>query len=116
MVLPWTTLVAVVYSVLSFTVEPTLDLAAKEEQHLFYWVVALYAVSAAVSIIAGLELSVSDDGGGLPNDCEARGHGFRNMRADAERRGGRLKVESKGKGGGTIVACVVPRRNLRGGE
>ena len=273
LVLPWTTLVAVVYSALSFTVEPGLDLAAKEEQHLFYRLVALYAVSAAVSIIAGLEresrrkglererelqrqrielsqsihdttaqwaymvglgveqateladetqealkaklrlvaelsrsamwelrhpidggqlfrgealgevleahaatftvissvpaelaqqgrepplsiidrsllfsiahnaltnvirhagasrvvigfdctgeelrLSVSDDGGGLPEDYAARGHGFRNMRADAERMGGRLEVESKGKGGGTIVTCVVPYPALRGGE
>ena len=55
LVLPWTTLVAVIYSVLSFAVEPGLDLAGKEEQHLFYRLVALYAVSAAVSIIAGLE-------------------------------------------------------------
>ena len=54
-VLPWTTLVAVIYSVLSFTVEPTLDLAGKEEQHLFYRVLVLYAVSVVVSIIAGLE-------------------------------------------------------------
>ena len=273
LVLPWTTLVAVIYSVLSFTVEPTLDLAAKEEQHLFYRLVALYAVSAAVGIIAGLEresrrkglererelqrqrieisqtihdttaqwaymiglgvegameladetqeelkaklrlvaelsrsamwelrhpidggqifrgeelgevleahaatftvissvpaelvqrgrepplsiidrsllfsiahnaltnvirhasahevvigldcdgeelrLSVSDDGGGLPDDYEARGHGFRNMRADAGRMGGVLEVESDGGGGGTTVTCVVPCRNLRGGE
>ena len=273
LVLPWTTLVAVIYSVLSFTVEPTLDIAAKEEQHLFYRVVALYAVSAAVGIIAGLEresrrkglererelqrqrieisqtihdttaqwaymiglgvegameladesqealkaklrlvaelsrsamwelrhpidggqifrgealgevleahaatftvitsvpaelvqqgrepplsiidrsllfsiahnaltnvirhanagevvigldcdgeelrLSVSDDGGGLPEDYEARGHGFRNMRADAGRMGGVLEVESDGDGGGTTVTCVVPRENLRGGE
>ena len=55
LVLPWTTLVVVIYSVLSFTVEPGLDLAGKEEQHLFYRVVALYAVSTAVGIIAGLE-------------------------------------------------------------
>ena len=273
LVLPWTTLVAVIYSVLSFTVEPALDLDAKEEQHLFYRLVALYAVSAAVSIIAGLEresrrkglererelqrqrieisqtihdttaqwaymiglgvegameladesqealkaklrlvaelsrsamwelrhpidggqifrgealgevleahaatftvissvpaelvqqgrepplsiidrsllfsiahnaltnvirhasahevvigldcdgeelrLSVSDDGGGLPDDYEARGHGFRNMRADAGRMGGVLEVESDGDGGGTTVTCVVPCRNLRGGE
>ena len=273
LVLPWTTLVAGIYSVLSFTVEPALDLAAKEEQHLFYRLVALYAVSAAVSIIAGLEresrrkglererelqrqrielsqtihdttaqwaymvglgveqateladesqevlkaklrlvaelsrsamwelrhpidggqifrgealgevleahaatftvissvpaelvqqgrepplsvidrsllfsiahnaltnvirhanagevvigldcdgeelrLSVSDDGAGLPEDYEARGHGFRNMRADAGRMGGVLEVESDGNGGGTTVTCVVPCRNLRGGE
>ena len=272
-VLPWTTLVAVIYSVLSFAVEPGLDLAGKEEQHLFYRLVALYAVSAAVSIVAGLEresrrkglererelqrqrielsqtihdttaqwaymiglgvegameladesneelkaklrlvaelsrsamwelrhpidggqifrgeelgevleahaatftvissvpaelvqqgrepplsiidksllfsiahnaltnvirhanasrvvigldctgkelrLSVSDDGGGLPDDYESRGHGFRNMQADAGRMGGVLEVESDGKGGGTIVTCVVPYQALRGGE
>ena len=278
-VLPWTTLVAVIYSVLSFTVEPGLDIAAKDESSLFYRVVALYAVSAAVGIIAGLEresrrrglererelqrretelqrqrielsqtihdttaqwaymiglgvegamelvdesnealkaklrlvadlsrsamwelrhpidggqifrgeelgevleahaatftvitsvpaefvqhgrepplsmidrsllfsvahnaltnvvrhahagrvvigldcageelrLSVRDDGVGLPPGYEARGHGFRNMRADAERMGGRLEVESDGNGGGTTVTCVVPCRNLRGG-
>ena len=272
-VVPWTTLVAVIYSVLSVAVEPGLDLAVKDEQHLFYRLVALYAVSAAVGIIAGLEresrrkglererelqrqrieisqtihdttaqwaymiglgveqamelvdetqedlkaklrlvaqlsrsamwelrhpidggqifrgeelgevleahaatftvitsvpaelvqrgreppmstitrsllfsmahnaltnvirhaeasrvvigldcigeelrLSVSDDGIGLPEDYEARGHGFRNMRADAERMGGRLEVKSDGDGGGTTVTCVVPCRNLRGGE
>jgi signal transduction histidine kinase len=54
-VLPWTTLVAAIYSVLSFTVEPTLDIAGKEEQHLFYRLLVLYAVAAVVSIIAGLE-------------------------------------------------------------
>ena len=273
-VLPWTTLVAVIYSVLSFTVEPTLDIAGKEEQHLFYRLLVLYAVAAVVSIIAGLEresrrkglererelqrqrielsqtihdttaqwaymvglgverameladetqkdlkarlrlvaelsrsamwelrhpidggqifrgeelgqvleahaatfttitsvpaelaqrgpepatvdhcqepavlhgaqrpdqrdparrrparssssstatgeelrLSVSDDGIGLPEDYEVRGHGFRNMRADAERMGGRLEVKSDGYGGGTTVACVVPYRMIRGGE
>ena len=273
LVLSWTTLVAVIYSVLSFLVEPGLDLAGKDEQHLFYRVVALYAVSVAVSIIAGLErdsrrkglererelqrqrielsqtihdttaqwaymvglgveqvmelvdekqeevrarlglvaelsrsamwelrhpidggqifrgeelgevleahaatftvitsvpaelaqrgpepalstiarsllfsiahnaltnvirhaeasrvligldcageelrLSVSDDGVGLPEDYQARGHGFRNMRADAERMGGRLEVKSDVEGGGTTVTCVVPRRNIVGEE
>ena len=273
LVLPWTTLVAAIYSALSFAVEPGLDLAGKEEQHLFYRLVALYAVSAAVSIIAGLEresrrkglererelqrqrielsqtihdttaqwaymiglgvegamelvdesneelkaklrlvaelsrsamwelrhpidggqifrgeelgevleahaatftvissvpaelvqqgrepplsiidksllfsvahnaltnvirhanasrvvigldctgeelrLSVSDDGSGLPPDYESRGHGFRNMQADAGRMGGVLEVESDGKSGGTIVTCVVPYQALRGGE
>ena len=55
LVLPWTTLVAALYSVLSVTVKPGLDLSGKEESSLFYRVVALYAVSAAVGIIAGLE-------------------------------------------------------------
>ena len=272
-VLPWTTLAAVIYSVLSFTVEPTLDIAGKEEQHLFYRLLVLYAVAAVVSIIAGLEresrrkglererelqrqrielsqtihdttaqwaymvglgverameladetqedlrarlglvaelsrsamwelrhpidggqifrgeelgqvleahaatfttitsvpaelaqrgpepplsiiarsllfsiahnaltnvirhaeahevvivldctgeelrLSVSDDGIGLPEDYQARGHGFRNMRADAERMGGRLEVKSDSDGGWTTITCVVPYRNIAGGE
>ena len=55
LVLPWTTLVVVVYSILSVMVEPGLDIAGKDERSLFYRVVALYAVSAAVSIISGLE-------------------------------------------------------------
>ena len=63
-----------------------------------------------------LRLSVSDDGGGLPEGYEGRGHGFRNMRADAGRMGGRLEVKSDGDGGGTTVTCVVPCWNLRGGE
>ena len=270
LVLPWTTLVAVIYSVLSVTVEPGLDIAGKDEQHLFYRVVALYAVSAAVGVIAGLEresrrkglererelqrqrielsqtihdttaqwaymvslgveqameladepnaelkaklrlvselsrsamwelrhpidggqifrgeelgevleahaatftvitsvpaelvrhgrepplstiarsllfsiahnaltnvirhaearevvidldctgdelrLSVSDDGRGLPPDYETRGHGFRNMRADAKRMGGSLEVKSDDNGGATTVVCVVPYRTLR---
>ena len=273
LVLPWTTLVVVVYSVLSVTVEPGLDLAGKEESSLFYRVVALYAVSAAVGIIAGLEresrrrglererelqrqrieisqtihdttaqwaymiglgveqameladesneelkaklrlvadlsrsamwelrhpidggqlfrgeelgqvldahaatftvitsvpaefgrhgaepplsiidksllfsiahnaltnvirhagasrvvidldygddqlrLSVSDNGTGLPEDYETRGHGFRNMRADAERMGGRLEVESNRTDGGTTVTCIVPCQTLKGVE
>ncbi len=55
-----------------------------------------------------LRLSVSDDGVGLPDDYEERGHGFENMRAYAGRLGGRLIVEPKGPGGGASVACVMP--------
>ena len=55
-----------------------------------------------------LRLSVSDDGVGLPGDYEERGHGFENMRTDAERLGGRLIVESRGPAGGASVACVMP--------
>ena len=51
-------------------------------------------------------LSVSDDGIGLPVGWEATGHGFRNMRSDAERMGGALEVESSGHG--TVVSCTVP--------
>ena len=46
-----------------------------------------------------LRLSVSDDGVGLPDDYEERGHGFENMQAYAERLGGRLIVEPRGPDG-----------------
>ncbi len=55
-----------------------------------------------------LRLSVSDDGIGLPDDYAERGHGFANMRADAERLGGRLVVEPRGPAGGASVACAIP--------
>lgn len=60
-----------------------------------------------------LRLTVSDDGNGLPGDYEERGHGFANMRADAERLRGRLIIERVGPDGGASVACVMP---LRPGE
>ncbi len=63
-----------------------------------------------------LRLSVSDDGIGLPPDYEARGHGFRNMRADAQRMGGTLEVNSGTVGGGTTVTCVVPYLAITGGD
>ena len=56
-----------------------------------------------------IRLSVADDGVGLPGDYEERGRGFRGMRADAERLGGRLTVETGGPGGGTTVTCEIPR-------
>ncbi len=53
-------------------------------------------------------MSVSDDGIGLPDDYEERGHGFRNMRAAVERMDGRLEV-TRGEGGrGATVTCTVP--------
>ena len=55
----------------------------------------------------GLRLSVSDDGVGLPDDYAERGHGFRYMRANAERMNGRLHVESGDFGRGTTVRCEV---------
>ena len=56
----------------------------------------------------GLRMSVSDDGVGLPDDYEERGHGFANMRAYAGRLGGRLIVEPAGPAGGASVTCVMP--------
>ena len=55
----------------------------------------------------GLRMSLSDNGIGLPGNYAERGHGFKNMRADAERIGGRLEVQSGGCGAGTTVTCVV---------
>ena len=54
-----------------------------------------------------LRLSVSDDGVGLPDHYEERGHGFANMRAYAERLGGHLIVEPRGPDGGASVTCVI---------
>ena len=55
----------------------------------------------------GLRMSLSDDGIGLPDDYAERGHGFKNMRADAERIGGRLVVDSSTSGQGTTVTCAI---------
>ena len=66
-------------------------------------------VEVSLSFEGGqIRLSVSDDGVGLPDDYAERGHGFGGMRADAERMGGALIVESGEAGGGTTIACVVP--------
>ena len=53
---------------------------------------------------------------GLPDDYAERGRGFKSMRADAERMGGTLVVDS-GKGeGGTTIICVGPyKADKRGG-
>ena len=61
-------------------------------------------------------MSVRDDGKGLPEDYESRGHGFRNMRADAELLGGVLEVANNDRGAGTTVACRVPFEASQGGN
>ena len=64
----------------------------------------------------GMRMSISDDGTGLPDDYESRGQGFRNMREDAERMGGRLVVETSGSEWRTAVICVIPYERMRGGS
>ena len=64
--------------------------------------------SGWISGANGIRLSVSDDGVGLPADYAERGRGFRGMRAEAERLGGGLIVESGGLGQGTTVTCEAP--------
>ena len=71
------------------------------------------AESVTISLAFGadeLRMSMSDDGVGLPDDYAVRGHGFRNMRADAERMGGSLEVVSNGNG--TTVCCTVPNEQI----
>ena len=77
--------------------------------------------SEAESVTISLEftgdsllMSVSDDGVGLPEDYAERGHGFRNMRVDAERLGGSLRVDSYGDG--TTFSCTVPLEQDEGGQ
>ena len=64
---------------------------------------------------ARTRLSVSDDGVGLPDDYAERGRGFQGMRAEAERMGGVLTVESGEGRGGTSITCVVPHEEDEGG-
>ena len=55
-----------------------------------------------------LRMSISDDGTGLPDDFADRGQGFRNMRTDVERIGGRMVVGPSESGQGTTVSCIIP--------
>ena len=64
---------------------------------------------------AGIRMAISDDGIGLPADYAGRGRGFGNMRAQAERMGGRLEVTPGESGRGTTVTCVIPYGAGRGG-
>ena len=64
---------------------------------------------------AQVRLSVSDDGLGLPDDYAERGRGYQGMKADAERIGGMLTVESGEGRGGTSITCVVPHEGDQGG-
>ena len=63
-----------------------------------------------------LILSIDDDGIGLPDDFSSRGHGFGNMREDAERLGGRLYVGTGIGGCGTRLTCVIPYSRDSGGK
>ena len=62
-----------------------------------------------------IRLSVDDDGIGLPADYGDRGHGFSNMRMDAERIGGWLETGQGESGRGATVTCVIPLSSDKGG-
>ena len=55
-----------------------------------------------------IQLSISDDGVGLPEGYEERGRGFRGMQADTEAMGGEFIVESGGPEPGTTLTFFVP--------
>ena len=55
-----------------------------------------------------LRMSIIDNGIGLAEGYTDSGHGFRNMRADAERMGGRLDAGPGDSYTGTTVTCVIP--------
>ena len=61
-----------------------------------------------------LRMSVADDGVGLPENYADRGHGFRNMRVDAERMGGSLEVTPGESGVGVTVTCLIPYDSHQG--
>ena len=64
----------------------------------------------------GVNLSVSDDGIGLPEDYAERGRGLSGMESEAERMGGRLIVESGGADGRTTITCFVPFESAGRGD
>lgn len=58
-----------------------------------------------------LLLEVEDDGVGLPADSNAKGMGLRTMSYRADLMEGRLTATT-GAGGGTCIACRIPRTGL----
>ncbi|MCY3747813.1 MAG: ATP-binding protein [Chloroflexi bacterium] len=80
-----------------------------------------HAEATSVDVIlefdsARIRLTVRDNGIGLPDDFEVRGHGIPNMRSDAERIGGRLSVQSGESLVGTAVVCEIPYAQLPKGD
>lgn len=79
-----------------------------------------HAEASSVDVIlefrsSTIRLTVRDNGIGLPDDFEGRGHGISNMLSDAERVGGRLSVESGVSLEGTAVVCEIPYAQLAKG-
>ena len=112
----FTTITSVPTEVVQIGTEPSLSLLARSRlfsiAHNALTNAFRHARASKVTIAldfqaSGLRLSLSDDGIGLPADYAERGQGFKNMRADAERMGGRLEVVSSRCGGGTTVTCVL---------
>ena len=77
------------------------------------------ATSASVTLVFGTEginLTIADDGIGLPADFHERGEGIHSMLDSAEQMGGRLQVSSGLSDIGTTVTCWVPHVLELGGQ
>ena len=61
-----------------------------------------------------MSVSISDNGVGLSDGYDERGHGLANMQKDTARLGGRLIIEPRGQTGGVSVFCVVPYGGIAG--
>ena len=55
-----------------------------------------------------IQLTIMDNGHGLPADYRDTGNGFANMQSDADRLGGTLIIDSTGPLGGASVTCIAP--------
>jgi signal transduction histidine kinase len=66
------------------------------------------SVTVLVTVGSDVVLLVGDDGVGPPSDVQSSGHGLTNMRARAERHGGRFTIR-RGDTGGTVVEWRVPK-------
>ena len=113
----FTAITSIPAEVIQLGSEPPLSVATKSVlfsiAHNAMTNVFRHADASCVEIVLDFEsdrlgLSVSDDGKGLPDDYASRGHGFGNMRADAERLGGDLYVKDNDGGSGTTVMCSIP--------
>lgn len=77
------------------------------------------ATTASVTLVfgpEGVDLTIVDDGIGLPADFEVRGEGIHSMLDSAEQMGGRLQVSSGLSNVGTTVTCWVPHVLELGGQ
>ena len=83
-------------------------LVVKEALHNTVKHAGAHAVRLSVDLREGLQVTVEDDGVGLPKHAqESEGNGLRNMRKRITALGGELEM-SRGPDGGTVIRFRVP--------